>query len=263
MRVHAPKPCTARGCLVLRRIWGRTRERSGARVFLDLPGILPLARSWLRSLLGQGSSLHIPWVWVCFPCSSGDTLPAAPPPPPAPLLIPSRRGCPPTTAVGAMAASAERAAGESGCPGSPGDSPALCKPQGVWGSSGCSPQKFPLGCDGCWVGARAVGRPGLGCPSLGRGVPALQTRCPGTCSGCCLPGVLPVHASRACSGSQCSAGQTSARGTAAALASSCMERVSLPPASLGAWMRLLVRAQGAAEHVEVPGEKGCGGEPVK
>lgn len=65
----------------------------------------PLAA--LRSLRGRGGSVNIPRVWVCFPCSSGDTLPAAPPPPPpASLLVPSRRGRPPTAAAGAMTASA-------------------------------------------------------------------------------------------------------------------------------------------------------------
>lgn len=86
--------------------------------------------------------------------------------------------------------------------------------------------------------------------------------CPGACGGCCLPGVLPAHASGACSGWQCSAGQARAHGMAVALASSCTEHVSLPPASLGVWMRLLC-ARGAAEYVAVPGEMGCGGEQMK
>lgn len=94
------------------------------------------------------------------------------------------------------------AAGESGCPGSPRLSPAQHSPLPA-----AHHRNFPRDEMSAGSVPEPVGKAGVRCPSLGRGVPAAWPPCPGAGCECCVPGV-PLHRQvRAPSGSRCPQGR--------------------------------------------------------
>lgn len=155
-------------------------ERSSTGVLLDQDPHVGGARSWLHSLLGRGSSVDIPGVWVGFPCSSGDTLPASPP---------SALARPPTRRGGGSDGSQHRA--ESSCSG-PGQA---LRGAGIL-------RLLPPGCDGCWVnaGASRDTRVGVSLSEAKRGGSADPL--PWCWWWVLSPGVLPAHVDGACGAPQ-------------------------------------------------------------